>query len=793
MANQESTPLRKPSPALAAGLALCSMSMMLLELVMTRLYSASTGYHFAFMIVSIAMFGLTLGALYTMAFASKNDDKTEPLLSLSSCLFAAAIPTSAGLQILAFKPLVGMGAFAWIFVNFLLSAIPFFFAGIVICKCLTSYEQVGKLYSADLLGAAVACPLLVFLLSQISGPYTLIVSGVIAAAACLMFALTMSGANRTKGAVQAAIGLLICIAWSFSPTQEMSSKQIPGIDPSTIEAVKWSPISRIIVAKFVGPALTWASVPAEKQVSKPIPQKGLYIDSGAFTVMTGKATPEEMLPIKQDITAVANRLRPGNSLFVIGVGGGRDILTGRLFDQKKIDGLEVNPVLVKLLKQEYADFNGHLAEQPGVNIVNDEARNWLSRSGNQYGIIQCSLVDTYAASTSGAFVLTENSLYTKEAVLHYLKHLEPKGVLSLLRWGNEEEPQQLTRLLYLTKDAFKKLGLSNIEKHVMLICAPYRLGDISVGNMLVSKEEFSHADIELIQSLCKELGYKALLLPDLVKKEPFYSALTNPNDMPSDLPSEDRPFFFSPATELVAQSKKSEGGAGGLALVLFTLLLTIILVAFTIVAPAWIKFGRSAKPEGGFFQSAGYFLSIGFGFILIEVGLIERLSMILGNPTLSLSLVLFVLLLASGSGSYVAQNYLDKGVPRIKLMRISLLVSAFLGAALAGILYVTGMELALLELIPRASISALMVALPGFFMGWAFPLGLGFFGENQFEARSWFWAVNGGATVCGSVLAAVLSIEFGICITMILGAACYILGIFCAALAVKPEAVEAQS
>lgn len=769
------------------------MSMMLLELVMTRLYSASTGYHFAFMIVSIAMFGLTLGALYTMAFASKNDDKTEPLLSLSSCLFAAAIPTSAGLQILAFKPLVGMGAFAWIFVNFLLSAIPFFFAGIVICKCLTSYEQVGKLYSADLLGAAIACPLLVYLLSQISGPYTLIVSGVIAAAACLMFALTMSGANRTKGAVQAAIGLIICIAWTFSPTQEMSSKQIPGIDPSTIEAVKWSPISRIIVAKFVGPALTWASVPAEKQVSKPIPQKGLYIDSGAFTVMTGKATPEEMLPIKQDITAVANRLRPGNSLFVIGVGGGRDILTGRLFDQKKIDGLEVNPVLVKLLKQEYAEFNGHLAEQPGVNIVNDEARNWLSRSGNQYGIIQCSLVDTYAASTSGAFVLTENSLYTKEAVLHYLKHLEPKGVLSLLRWGNEEEPQQLTRLLYLTKDAFKKLGLSNIEKHVMLICAPYRLGDISVGNMLVSKEEFSQADIELIQSLCKELGYKALLLPDLVKKEPFFSALTNPNDMPSDLPSEDRPFFFSPATELVAQSKKSEGGAGGLALVLFTLLLTIILVAFTIVAPAWIKFGRSAKPEGGFFQSAGYFLSIGFGFILIEVGLIERLSMILGNPTLSLSLVLFVLLLASGSGSYVAQNYLDKGVPRIKLMRISLLVSAFLGAALAGILYVTGMELALLELIPRASISALMVALPGFFMGWAFPLGLGFFGENQFEARSWFWAVNGGATVCGSVLAAVLSIEFGICITMILGAACYILGIFCAALAVKPEAVEAQS
>jgi hypothetical protein len=764
------------------------MSMMLLELVMTRLYSASTGYHFAFMIVSIAMFGLTLGALYTMAFASKNDDKTEPLLSLSAGLFAAAIPTAAGLQILAFKPLVGMGAFAWIFVNFLLSAIPFFFAGIVICKCLTSYEQVGKLYCADLLGAAIACPLLVFLLSVVSGPSTLIVSGVIAAAACLMFAFTTTGADRKKGMVQALLGSIVCIAWAFSPTQDISSKQIPGIDPNTIEAVKWSPISRIIVAKFVGPALTWASVPAAKEATKPIPQKGLYIDSGAFTVMTGKATPEELLPIKQDITAVANRLRPGNSLFVIGVGGGRDILTGRLFDQKKIDGLEVNPVLVGLLKKEYADFNGHLAEQPGVNIVNDEARNWLSRSGNQYGIIQCSLVDTYAASTSGAFVLTENSLYTKEAVLHYLKHLEPKGVLSLLRWGNEQEPQQLTRLLYLTKDAFAKLGLSNIEKHVMLICAPYRLGDISVGNMLVSKEEFSKADIELIQSLCKELGYKALLLPDLVKLEPFYKALTDPNDTPTDLPSEDRPFFFSPATELTTQSKKSEGGAGGLALVLFTLLLTIILVAFTIVAPAWIKFGTSAKPDGGFFQSAGYFLAIGFGFILIEVGLIERLSMILGNPTLSLSLVLFVLLVASGSGSYAAQHYLDKGVPRIQLMRISLLVSALLGAVLAVILYMTGMELALLELFPRAALSAVMVALPGFFMGWAFPLGLGFFGENQFEARSWFWAVNGGATVCGSVLAAVLSIEFGICITMLLGAACYLLAILCAALVAKPAA-----
>lgn len=788
MSNSESNQLRRPSLVLGAGLALCSMSMMLLELVMTRLYSATTGYHFAFMIVSIAMFGLTLGALYTMAFASKNDDTTEPLLSLSTCLFSIAIPTAAGLQILAFKALVGMGVFAWIFVNFVLSAIPFFFAGIVICKCLTSYEQVGKLYSADLLGAAIACPLLVLLLTLCTGPSTLIVSGLVAAAACLLFGFTMSGSNRKKAFVQAAVGAAVCIGWVFSPTQEMSSMQIPGIDPKMIELVKWSPVSRIIVAKFDGTPLTWALVPSAKEAN-PVAQKGLYIDWGAFTVMTGAAKPEELLPIKQDITAVANQLRPGGSLFVIGVGGGRDILTGTLFNQKTIDGLEINPVLVDLMKHKYADFNGHLAEKPGVNIVNDEARNWLSRSGKQYGIIQCSLVDTYAASTSGAFVLTENSLYTKEAVRHYLKHLEPKGVLSLLRWGNEQEPQQLTRLLYLTKDALAKTGIPNPEKHVMLICAPYRLGDISVGNMLVSKEEFSQADIEKIQSLCNQLGYKPLLLPGLVKLEPFYHALTDPNDTPADLPSEDRPFFFSPATELTNQTKKAEG-SGGLALVLFTLVLTVILVALTIVAPAWIKFGKAAKPEGGFFQSAGYFLGIGFGFILIEVGLIERLSMILGNPTMSLSLVLFVLLLASGSGSYAAQFYLDKGVERIKLICGSILVSALLGAILAIVLYMTGMDFALLPLIQRAVLCAALVAIPGFFMGWAFPLGLGFFGKNQFEARSWFWAVNGGATVCGSVLAAVLSIEFGICVTMILGSASYLVALLAASMAEKVPPVS---
>ncbi len=231
-------------------------------------------------------------------------------------------------------------------------------------------------------------------------------------------------------------------------------------------------MGRVVTSDYFLPAVCWGKESLSDS-APPVSQKGIHIDAGAFTVMTsGEATASQLEPIKRDITAVANRLRPNKNLFVIGVGGGRDVLTGLLFNQHLIDGIEVNPAIVSMLKNKYGDFNGHLTKKPGVTIINDEARNWLARSSNKYDIIQCSLVDTWAASSSGAFMLTENSLYTKEAFDLYLRHLNADGILCMLRWGDRINPIQVLRMQYLAKSALLSAGVRDAGSHIMLIAAP---------------------------------------------------------------------------------------------------------------------------------------------------------------------------------------------------------------------------------------------------------------------------------------------------------------------------------
>ncbi len=765
--------LAKSTIRVRIGLGFAAMAMVLLELLLTRVFSASAGYHFAFMIISMTMFGLTAGALYAFARPPKDDVALHQKLVTSATLFSGSIPVAYFIHNYVNDAIGRIGPFWWIAATFVLYSVVFFFAGTCISLCLTRFREVGKLYCADLIGASIGCPLLILGLAYSDPQAIVAMAGLLAGLAAMCFIHRGDHTVAAGAFARISVAIALCIASVFAPGHYGLMSALFG----PIEYVKWSPCGRVACSTYDQAVVTWSKVFTVPPSLK-VPQKGLFIDFGAFTVMTGgNATPQELEPIKHDITAVGNRLRPDSSLFVIGVGGGRDVLTGLLFGQKRIDGIEVNPAIVSMISERYADFNGHLTQRPGVRIINDEARNWLARSNTKYDVIQCSLVDTWAASSSGAFMLTENVLYTKEAFNLYMRHLEPTGVLSFLRWGDEKESAQLLRMVFLAKNALKSIGIDDVSSHIMLISGPYRSSEVNIGNILVSPTAFSKKDIDALVDIAKTERYKLLWVPGVASVEPFANAITS-NATDPGMPSDDRPFFFTPVQPSSTESSLAEPAQGkGLALLFFTLMQAAVLVIIVILFPCIKVMGGKIGSAKQIFKSGLMFSALGVAFMLIEVAQVQRLTILLGNPTYGLSVVLFALLMSAGIGSYVSQLLLDRFGNTKTLLVISLLSSAAIVALTAWLFASWLPSLESVQLTERMVAAVSLVSVPGFFMGWAFPLSLTLFTKDAANAGSWYWAVNGATSVLSSVLASIISIVWGIETTLLCGAACYLVAI----------------
>ena len=157
----------------------------------------------------------------------------------------------------------------------------------------------------------------------------------------------------------------------------------------------------------------------------------MRIDSNAATGLTHyTGDPAETDFLRYDISNLAHNALDDAAVLVIGVGGGRDVLSALEFGQRSVTGVEINPNILKITNGVYGDYTGHLDRDPRVTFVADEARSYLTRSKNRYDLIQMSLIDTWAASSAGAYALSENSLYTTQAWDTFLDRLTPNGLLS---------------------------------------------------------------------------------------------------------------------------------------------------------------------------------------------------------------------------------------------------------------------------------------------------------------------------------------------------------------------------
>ena len=553
-----------------------------------------------------------------------------------------------------------------------------------------------------------------------------------------------------------------------------------------VEYEKWNSYSRILSQHpVIGEPLLWAGS-ARMPTNLSVPERRLNIDGDAATTMFGfDGNLDHVSFLQYDVTNVAYAIRNSGRAAIIGVGGGRDVLSAWFYGFHDITGIELNPIFIDLLtrRQPFAEFAG-LSQLPGVRFYVDEARSWFARTEDRFDLIQMSLIDTFAATGAGAFSLSENGLYTLDGWRHFVGALTPTGIFTVSRWYAPRMVDETGRLASLAARVLLDYGVSNPARHLALIA------NESLATLILSRQPLTAAELASLHRLSDQMKFRIILAPDDAPASPLLGRIAsarNPVELASvtsgvlfDLtpPTDDRPFFFNqlPLTRAWAAfdvaAYKTEGVRSGNMLAMLTLLEILVVATILVVIVIILPLRPAIRDTNPRLVVAGtaYFLFLGLAFMFVEIGLLQRLSVFLGHPIYSLSIVLFSVILFTGLGSLLSEWW-PLGSRR-EFAIWAILLAAYLAALpmwLSG--FLAGLESS--GILLRGASAVSIIAPAGLLMGLGFPTGMRMVLQQDPKPAPWFWGINGAAGVLGSVLAVAVGITFGINVSLIGGAGFY--------------------
>jgi hypothetical protein len=787
-----------------AGLFLVTLATLAYQLLLTRTFSVTMYYHFAFVAISVTMFGMAVGAIIVFLRPGVFvPERAGRHLAVGAMSCAAAIVLSY-LTHLAIPFLIepSLVSVYGIVLTYAALSMPFIIGGIVVSLALTRFPaQVATLYAADLAGAALGCVLVGPLLRVADAPTAVLATAASVAVAAVLFALDRPPAQRARASLVRGCAALAVLFIAAAVAHGSAARQgeawlrlvwVKGQYEARPLVEKWNSFSRIRIIGNPERAIKPSGWGLSSTLPPELTARELHLDIDSYagtelTAFTGD--PAEVAHLKYDVTNMAHYLRPGSRVIVVGTGGGRDVLSALAFDQQAVTGVEINDAILDLVNRRFGDFTGHLNRHPRVRFVNDEARSYIARLEDRADIIQISLIDTWAATASGAFVLTENSLYTVNAWRIFLDHLAPRGILSVSRWYYADRPGEVYRLATLASTTLMQMGISRPGDHYAIVRArPANSVDApdGVGTMLVSRDPLSSQDLDRLEAEAARLNFEVVQSPRR-SADATFAAIASADRLGAAIaqhplnisaPTDDTPFFFHMLRlrDVFDTSRWQDQGivrfnmaAVGL---LGVLLVTVTVLTVSCILLPLLLSGRRAD-VGGAAGHLLFFAAIGFGFMLVEISQVQRLTIFLGHPVYSLSVVLFSLLLSSGAGS-LSTARLRPG-DRSALVRMVMLVLVLVAFGAITPTAVRHYESAATQV--RIAVAVSILVPIGFFMGMAFPIGMQRALRDVPSIAPWLWGVNGAASVTASVLVVVISLAAGISAAFWTGTVCYVLAL----------------
>jgi hypothetical protein len=780
------------------GVGIVSFSTIALQLMLTRIFSVTMYYHFAFMVISLALLGIAVAgvAVYLLPRVFR-PERAAVQAAVFTLLFAASsvIALSVALNTPIRLHRVSESSDDLLRV-YAASALPFLMSGFAITLAIaTAGPAIGRIYAFDLFGAALGCLAVVPLLSYLGAPGAIVAVAGFAAAGAACFAASgrpvqmhrkLSATLVVAGGMAALVLLGVGLTEPWARRFEVARNADKFLGDRDVLFEKWNALSQITVAR--GEA----------------DHNWIFIDGDAATRMwsgelaaKGYAATRRVPEVR--VASLAYALRNNGTALVIGPGGGADVVSALHYGVRRVIGVEINPTIIDdVMRGRFAEYTGNLYRDPRVQIVVDEGRSFIRRAQQRFATIQATLVDTWAASSSGAFTLSENNLYTREAFVEFLGRLEDDGILTVTRWYAPELPMEFVRLVALGRSALEEMGVSPsaVSRHFIIATDGHRR-----TTMLLGRRPFTEEDIRAVGEVAKRDRLRILFSPtptsgvgsanerNGLAEDPIVAAAVRAPDLATYLatldydarpPTDNRPFFFYTLfpEQLFGLLEQPESVAlSNLgALILLMLLGLSLLATFAFVVLPLFAFRASAIRKEPILKLRvlGYFICIGLAFILVEIGMMQHFVLFLGHPIYSLVVVLASLLAASGAGSALSAA----AESRVGGRAFIWVAAGALGAVL--LVYATALTplfhaLLGLPLAVRIVIAALLVSLPGLLMGMLLPSGVRAASALATDLVPWAWGLNGASSVLGSILAIFVSMHLGFTVALSLGLSIYLL------------------
>lgn len=750
---------------LYAGVAGTAMGVLLLELGLTRVFSVVFYYHFAFLAISIALFGLGVGGVFSYAVAAL-PGRLYAKLGWLSLLNSLLVLVAVWVVLRPNMDLTNTSLAAAYFA----ASLPFLGGGTILSLALSeTVRQVDRVYFFDLAGAATGCLLLVPMLDQLGGVNTLAAVAVLFAV-CGIFWFRAAGASILPAcAVALALAAFVACNVRYSLFDVTFAK---GAALKDEIFVRWNSFSRIAVRFEKG----WGG-PA------------IFIDADANTGIATEDVwnfPEDRKRtyLRYQASSLPYAVRPGGKTLIIGPGGGLDVTHALASGSREITGVEINPIIANdVMRERFAGVSKNLYLRPEVRIAVEDGRSYIRRSPEKYQILQATLVDTWASTAAGAFALSENNLYTTEAFTDYLEHLTDDGVMSFTRWGFEP-PRESLRLISLAMEALRRLGARNYAEHVVVIREGTRQELEGLGardTVLISRNPFSPEDLARVREFAATGKFQAVYLPGEHIPNQFSELLRAPDpeawlrNYRFDVSpvGDNRPFFFYTVqprdlSRFVMRDSRDpvDYKINRAVPLLFGLVGVSVLATLLVLALPPLLLGTRLPRKKGVTFFLLYFACIGAGYILIEVALIQKFVLFLGHPVYALTVVIFSMLLSSGLGSYCSRRTsLAPRMPGVAAGLVALLAAGITPLLAAGVGW---------PLWWKVAVTVALIGPLGFAMGMPFPTGLRVLGQWHSPAVRWAWSLNAASSVLGSAGAIFCAIYLGLSQTMLVGATLYV-------------------
>jgi predicted membrane-bound spermidine synthase len=782
-----------------------SMSVLLFELALTRIFSIVLWYDYAFMAISIAFFGLGIGSLLTHIL--KNKVKREQLPSKilqTTIIFALSVPIFLVLIGHVIPPNIH-----FIYLFYLTSSIPFFFAGISMSLIFFAMpREVSKLYFIDLVGAAAATLMLDPLMQRLGAESVLLSAALLVIGPSLIAALALSTpSSQKKNVLNTPVienkiklsGIIVLAASAILLATNTDANILaikPGENkglhyqlakPSEFEhlSTQWNSFSRIDVTRQLNPQ---DSDDGDNN-GRSRALSAIAIDADADTpVFKWNGSSADLVWLKKFMDYLPFEISNDvNNTLVIGSGGGEDVLVALAGGSKKVTAVEINPLIISRAKQ-FGSSAGNLYERKEVELFIDDGRRFISSSDSKYDRIVIKLVDSWAAQLAGGYALSENYLYTVEAFRQYLRHLdEDNGMLVMVRWNFE-----LPRLMPLVAESLRqeKKGGSSEDIRKQILVVENRPGLYFESNnkqtiypvlLIIKNNPFTDSEINLAKERIANNNARVIAMPGGYIQPPYDTLLLDKNYyhnqqlQESDLrailklkpPTDDSPFYF--AKEQVPNQ--------------MILLLETVLGVSAVLALFLIYYSRRNRALTITSSTSSWFhmifvIFIGLGFMFLEITFIQKFLLLLGTPIMALTVILFSILLSSGIGAYLSGRLFHKNPYKAVVVSIPLLVGIVL--AYYGLLQGIIDSAIILQLPQRILLTFALLSPAGLLMGFQFPSITRMAsthsnqGEHSDENITLLWGINVIASVIATVLTAISSMVIGFNGNLLLGAGLYL-------------------